>query len=99
MAACDFSLELLSKRNSTRKFRQIRTASIMIVRRCEVVSVTSFHRPTFDRIEQSQGMWALLKGHLTGNAYRAQYDEECAEVETYRQKQVFNSFLSPFRRY
>ena len=44
-------------------------------------------------------MRALLKGHVTGNAYRAQYDEECAEVETYRQKQVLNAFLPPFGRY
>src|SRR6266851_6003570 len=28
-----------------------------------------------------------------------QYDEECAEVETYRQKQVLNTSLPPFGRH
>ncbi|KAH9985527.1 hypothetical protein BJV77DRAFT_1061951 [Russula vinacea] len=39
------------------------------------------------RKKQAQFYQKVRSRHLTGNAYRAQYDEECAEVETYRQKQ------------
>jgi len=41
----------------------------------------------------------IVGTHLTGEAYLAQYDEGCAEVETYRQKQVLNASLTPFGRY
>jgi hypothetical protein len=35
------------------------------------------------------------ESHIAGKAYHTQYDEECAEVETYRQKQVLTPSSPP----
>ena len=94
-----FLSSLSSKHNSTRRSWQIRIVSTAIVRRYQVTSdiFQSCHRHLYVylhcRAKSRYGR--AVESHDPGDAYLYQYDEECAEVETYRQKQVLAPLSPP----
>lgn len=83
---------LSSKRNSTRRSWLIRIVSTTIVRRYQAISeifpISHTLSCVYLQCRAKLRYGGAVESHSPGDAYLYQYDEECAEVETYRQKQV-----------
>ncbi len=99
-ASCESSFRLpflssfSSKHNSTRRSWQIRIVSTAIVPRYKFISETVTYTYSYTSRAKSR-YGGPVKSHEPGDRYLYQYDEECAEVETYRQKQVLAPLLPP----
>ena len=97
-ASCESSFllrflnSLSSKHNFTRRSWRIRIVSTLIVPRYQVISniFPSSHRHLYVCLHYRAKIryGGAIESHGPGDAYLYQYDDECAEVENYRQKQV-----------
>ena len=104
-ASCESSFRLRflnglsSKHNSTRRSSRIRIASTAIVQRYQLISdiFPNSHRHLYVYLDCRAKLRYVgaVQIHIPGDAYLYQYDEECAEVETYRQKQVLAPLSPP----